>query len=627
MNRRSKHGRPAGLGATLQANMAPSQRRQIGVHYTGEADIMKVLRGTFLDALERELEAALALEVGQEARLSQLHDAIAKLEFFDPACGCGNFLVLAYRELRSIEQTILVATADEEPVTRVCIEQFHGIELLDLPAEIARTELGSMQHQMDEYLSAALGRPFRRPPPTGAAHIVCANALELDWATVVTPSEHLIIIGNPPFVGKKEQTAQQKHDLERIFSGVKGAGILDYVACWFAKAAQFMRGTLARCTFVSTNSITQGEQVAVLWQHLLERGIKIHLAHRTFVWTSEARGKAHVHVVIIGMAAFDVADKTLFAYEHETSAPTPTTVANINPYLVAGPDKVASTRRKPLREDIPSIVYGSMMIDRPRDAGADSGLTFGPEHRETLLRQCPALLPHIRRLVGGEEFIQGTQRWCVWLVDVPPAELDTFMRSSPELRERIEGVREFRRASARAQTRRLAGTPTLFGEIRQPSGSYLLIPKVSSENRRFIPIGFMPADVIASGSALIVPDADHYHLGVLSSSMHNAWMRVVAGRMKSDYQYSSGIVYNNFAWPGDVPDRRRNGVVEAAKSVLAAREQHGDATLAYLYDPLTMPADLETAHQRLDRAVERCYREQAFHTDRERVEFLLAMLG
>lgn len=607
--------------------MDPSERRRIGAHYTGEADIMKVLRGTFLDALERELAATLALAVRRKSRLSQLHDRIAKLEVFDPACGCGNFLILAYRELRRIEQAILVARCGEQAttdigrLTRVSIEQFHGIELLEIPAEIARLEMRSMEHEMDLRLAVALGQQFERPL-VAAAHIVRANALELDWTKVVTPSEHLLIIGNPPFVGKKERTAQQKRDIERIWGRVKGAGILDYVTCWYAKAADLIRGTRARCTFVSTNSVAQGEQVAVLWRDLLGRGIKIHFAHQTFVWTSEAPGKAHVHVVIIGFGAFDIADKTLFAYDRQTSTPTSTKVANINPYLWAGPDWVASTRRRPLCEDVPAIVYGSMMIDKPRSAGMDAGLTFGPEHRAILLRECPSLRSYIRPLVGGEEFLHGTHRWCLWLVDVSPAQLRTFVRRSPDLRRRLEGIRDFRLASVRAQTRTLAATPTLFGEIRQPRGRYLLIPKVSSESRRIIPIGFMQAKVIASGSALIIPSADHYHFGVMSSAMHNVWLRVVAGRMKSDYQYSSGIVYNNFVWPRAVRARSRDSVVEAAQSVLAAREQHGDATLAHLYDPLTMPADLTRAHQRLDRAVERCYRKQVFRTDSERAEFL-----
>lgn len=605
----------ATVGSALQEGMDPPERRQIGAHYTGEADILKVLRGTFLDALERELEAARAHEP-----LRALHERIAKLEFFDPACGCGNFLILAYRELRRLEQTILVALG--EPGTRVCLAQFHGIELLEVPAEQARAGMRLMEQQMDLRLAAALGRDVSRPL-ADAAHIVCANALELDWAKVVTASEHLIILGNPPFVGKKEQTPQQKQELARIWIAAKGAGVLDYVTCWYVKAAELMHETRARCTFVSTNSITQGEQVAVLWQYLLARGIKIHFAHQTFVWTSDARGKANVHVVIIGFGAFDVTDKTLFDYDQDPENPSACTVANINPYLLAGPDYVASTRRAPRSKDIPAIVYGSMMIDRPRSAGADAGLTFESEHRTILLRECPSLEPYIRPLVGGEEFLQGTQRWCLWLVDVAPAQLQTFMRRSPELRRRLDGIRAFRRASGRAQTRARATTPERFGEIRQPTGPYLLIPKVSSESRRSIPIGFMPADVIASGSALIIPGADHYHFGVLSSAMHHAWVRAVAGRMKSDYQYSSGIVYNNFVWPPDVSAGDRAQVVAAAQSVLAAREQHGDATLAHLYGPLTMPADLAKAHRRLDRAVERCYRELAFGSDRERAEFLL----
>jgi len=379
-----------------------------------------------------------------------------------------------------------------------------------------------------------------------------------------------------------------------------------------------------RVAFVSTNSISQGEQVGILWGDLFQRfHFKIHFAHRTFAWMSEARGKAHVHVVIIGFGTGDVTDKRIYDYDAGEDHVTVTTAANINPYLVAASDITIRTRTEPIN-GAPPISYGSMMIDKDRKPGDDRGLILTAQHRAALLAECPALTPYIRLLYGGEEFINGTERWCLWLVDAPP----NLIRQSPSLLARIETVRTFRLNSPRPQTKELAATPTLFGEIRQPSVPYLLIPKVSSENRNYIPIGFLQPEHIASGSALIIPGATHYNFGVLTSVMHNAWVRTVAGRMKSDPQYSNNIVYNNFPWPTPTPEQRAK-VETAARAVLAAREPHlpprGMSTLADLYDPLTMPAALAEAHAELDRAVERCYRADPFRSDRERVEHLFAL--
>ena len=428
-------------------------------------------------------------------------------------------------------------------------------------------------------------------------------------------------MGNPPFVGKKEQNEEQKADMEAVCGHIKGNGVLDFVTAWYIKASEYMRSNPAiTCAFVSTNSISQGEQVGILWPALFETGARIHFAHRTFKWTSEARGKAQVHVVIIGWALRDAAKKRLFEYDCESvqvSEPK-----NINPYLVEGANITLRTLTKPIN-GAPPISYGSMMIDKDRKAGDEAGLILSPAHRAALLAESPALAPFVRRLYGGDEFINNEERWCLWLVDAPT----TLLRSSKLLMARIETVRSFRMGSGRPQTRELAATPTLFGEIRQPSTPFLLIPKVSSERRTYIPIGFMPPQVIASGSALVVPNATLYHFGVLTSAMHNAWMRSVAGRLKSDYQYSGNIVYNPFPWPEKVSDERRAEIERLAQGVLDERAKHqgGGATLADLYDPITMPPGLAKAHAVLDRAVDRAYRSAPFISERARVEHLFGL--
>ena len=434
-------------------------------------------------------------------------------------------------------------------------------------------------------------------------------------------------------MGKKEQTKAQKDDIDVVWNKSPGSGILDYVTGWYRIAAEYIQKSQTRVAFVSTNSISQGEQVGVLWSELFHSfQIKIHFAHTTFAWESEARGKAHVHVVIIGFGAFDWPRKTLFEYDTPKSDGHAVPARNINPYLADAPDVVVTTRKRPIN-GAPEISYGSMMIDKDRKDGDDAGLLLSSKHRDTLLAECPALRPYIRRLCGGEEFLNGIERWCLWLLDAP----SQLVRQSPLLRKRIEGVRKFREKSGREQTRKVAATPTLFGEIRQPNTTYLLIPKVSSEQRRYIPIGLIQPEIVASGSALVVPGASLYHFGILSSAIHNAWMRRVAGRLESRFQYSGGIVYNNYPWPTDVADEQRERVETLAERILDLRVQCGDgragflparktttgpATLADLYDPLSMPRDLVLAHRALDRAVDHCYRKKPFASDRERVEFL-----
>jgi hypothetical protein len=625
---------PAVFGSLFQGILLDSERRQQGAHYTTEANILKVIRSLFLDDLRIEFDTIRGdRSTRRKARLDEFQGKLRSLRFLDPACGCGNFLVIAYRELRSLELDVLRERRADDPqrvmdireMVRVDVDQFYGIEIAAWPARIAEVALWLMDHQMNQIAAVEFGQSFQRLPLTTTPHIIEGNALRLDWRTVLPAQDCTYVLGNPPFVGKKERSAEQKADMALIWGGKSGAGNLDYVTCWYRKAAEYIQGTEIRVGFVSTNSIAQGEQVGALWGDLLRSyGIKIHFAHTTFAWQSEARGKAHVHVVIVGFGAFDTAKKTLFEYENPSSDPHATPVRNLNPYLADAPDVVIGTRTKPLN-GAPDIRYGSMMIDKRRDAGDDEGLIITDDERQHLLRECADLRPYIRVLLGGDEFINGAQRWCLWLVDAPP----TVLRRSPRLQARLERVRAFRLGSTRPQTKKLADTPALFGEIRQPSVPYLLIPKVSSESRRYIPIGFIEPDVIASGSALIVPGASPYDFGILSSAMHNAWMRYVGGRLESRYQYSNNIIYNNFPWPGEVDEKLRAAVRAAATEVLDARTPFlppkGTSTLADLYDPLTMPAALVKAHAELDRAVDRCYRAQAFRSDRERVEHLFLL--
>jgi hypothetical protein len=409
-------------------------------------------------------------------------------------------------------------------------------------------------------------------------------------------------------VGKHYQTKEQKTELVEIFSGVKSASDLDYVACWYLKAVEYMENEV-KAAFVSTNSITQGEQVSILWPDLLRRGVKIHFAHRTFQWNSEARGKAAVHCVIVGFGVQDVTDKWLFDYDTPKSEPHAVKASNINPYLVDGPNTVVVKRTAPLCH-IPAMRYGN----KPTD---DGNFILSEDEREILIRKNPRVADFIRPYMGSEDFINGLSRYCLWLKGVAPEEL----RSMPELLERVEKVRAFRAASSAAPTRKMAETPALFFYISQPATQYLVVPEVSSERRKFIPIGFLSAETICSNTNYLVPDATLYHFGILSSTMHNTWMRAVCGRLKSDYRYSGSFVYNNFPWPEPTGNQRAT-IETAAQAVLDARAQFPCATLADLYDPLTMPPELVKAHQNLDRAVDAAYGKTSFKTEAERVAFL-----
>jgi len=614
---------PAVFGSLFQGVLEDRARRQQGAHYTSERDIMKVLRSLFLDDLWAEWNRNKTdRSTRRKANMEAFHEKLGNLEFLDPACGCGNFLVLAYRELRALEidvirklyageQTIL----DVRRFSRVDVDQFHGIEYSEWPVRIAEVALWLMDHQMNAEAAGLFGQAFDRLPLKSSPHIVCGNALRLDWNEVLPNNKCSFVMGNPPFVGKHLLNVEQQADMAAVWGDVKGAGVLDYVTAWYAKAARYITGTRISVAFVSTNSISQGEQVGILWGELFQRfHLKIHFAHRTFAWMSESRGKAHVHVVIIGFGTNDRAGKSIYEYTENKAIVAP--ASNISPYLVEGSDIAIPSRSTPIC-DVPACEYGN----KPTDGGH---LIIEECARPAFLAANPEAQKYLFPLLCAEEYLHSIPRWCLWLVEAAPADL----RAIEGIRQRIEAVRDFRLASKKAPTRDKAASPSLFAEIRQPKTRYIVVPRHSSENRRYIPFGYFEPDVILHDSCSCIPDATLFHLGVLSSAMHMAWMRTVCGRLESRYRYSSNIVYNNYPWPSPTPEQR--GKVEAcAAAVLAARESHlpprGMSTLADLYDPLTMPPALSKAHADLDRAVERCYRPEPFRSDRERVEHLFRL--
>jgi hypothetical protein len=620
---------PAIFGSLFQGIMDSKERRQIGAHYTSERDILKLIRPLFLDVLREEFDAIRPLKMKnvRTERLRALQAKLAGLKFLDPACGCGNFLVIAYRELRRLELEILKliysGKHDQEELnlgefyklSKVDVDQFYGIEIGEWPARIAETALWLTDHQMNIELSIAFGNIFQRIPLKASPHIQCANALRMDWNDLLPASECSYVLGNPPFVGKQFQSQEQKTELKNIFGAITGLGTLDYVTAWYAKACGYIVNS-TECAFVSTNSICQGEQVGVLWGHLAAKySPKINFAHRTFAWQSEARGAAHVHVVIVGFGLLDRLEKSIFDYGDVRGEPQRAQASQINSYLIDAPNAILPNRTNTLC-DSPELSFGSM----PNDGGH---LILSQSEFDQLTITSPELEDAIRPFIGAEEFIHGWLRYCIWLVSLSP----NRFRGSKFLSDRLELVRAKRLASSRAQTRVLADSPGLFGEIRQPDRRYLAIPKTSSERRNYIPMGFLEKHIVASTELFTMSKATPYHFGVLTSAMHMAWVRQVCGRLESRYRYSAKLVYNNFPWPVEAVESQQAKVSACAQAVLDARQGYldGGSTLADLYDPLLMPGDLLKAHQALDRAVDRCYRATPFNSERERVEYLFAL--
>jgi len=590
---------PAIFGAMFQGVLDKNIRRALGAHYTSEENILKVVNPLFMDELWAKLKRVKA----DDRRLDNFHDEIAKLKFLDPACGCGNFLMIAYRELRKLEIEILRIKKHRQKVLdisvllKVTIEQFYGIEIEDFPCEVARVSLWLMDHLMNLQVSKELGQYFVRLPLTKeGATIVHGNAHRINWEDVVPKNELSYIFGNPPYVGYSFQTPVQKTDVLSVYldangKPLKSAGKIDYVAAWYYKASKLLTGTRIRVAFVSTNSITQGEQVASVWKPLFEMfGIGIDFAYRTFKWSNEAKGKAAVHCVIIAFSVGNGGKKTI----HEGGEKI--TVTNINPYLIDGETIFVGRRTKPLC-NVPEMIAGG----KPTDGGH---LILSEEERDLLVRAEPNAQKYVRRYYMGEDFINDIKRYCLWLVNCPPHEL----RLMPSVIERIERVRQMRLSSKKPATQAKAETPMLFDEIRKIKGdSYIAIPKVSSERRKYIPIGFLPIDNIPGDKLFVISEMGLYGFGILTSKVHMAWMRVVCGRLKSDYSYSNTIVYNNFPW-ADATDEQKKNIETLAQAVLDARAKEPDSSLADLYDPLTMPPELLKAHQALDRAVMKLYK-------------------
>jgi hypothetical protein len=613
---------PVIFGSLFQSVMDPERRREIGGHYTSESNILKVVRPLFMDELRAEFDRCSR----NRRRLRELFEKISHLKFLDPACGCGNFLAITYRELRLLELDIRKRLRDlsKDPNQRVLdvelgnaldVDAFYGIEIEEFPAQIARVALWLVDHQMNVKAGLELGSYEPRLPLRKAPNIHIGNAIQLNWDEVLPRSEASYVLGNPPYAGKKRRNQEQSADMDLVFDGkIDGYGVLDYVACWYAKAVEFIRDTSVSVALVSTSAVTHGEQVGVLWNYLRAKGVRISFAHRPFSWASEARGAAAVSVVIIGFSLKDVAVKRLFDYAESSGEPTEIRARNINPYLVDQPTFLLPSREKPICP-VPPIVFGSM----PNDGG---NFIFADREKEAFLDEDPTAVGLFRPLISAKEYLNGQSRWCLWLEGASPGEL----RKHPGVMDCIQRVRAYRAASKRETTRHLAAVPYLFGEIRQPtSGNFIVIPRVTSERRRYIPIGFFDSRYIVSDTCLFVPGGTLYEFGVLVSAMHMAWVRQVAGRLTERIRYSNRVVYNNFPWPTDPSSRLRNEIERRAQAVLDARESFHDLPPATLYDPLVTPKPLVEAHEKLNSAVDKSYRSRPFTGDLDRLRHLFSV--
>ena len=627
---------PAIFGALFQSVLAPADRRAQGAHYTTEKNILKVIGPLFLDDLRAEFKRLQTRQGSRgKADLERFRDKLGALRLLDPACGCGNFLIIAYRELRVLEIEVLRELASRMDAAQLAldvrsvvdVDQFYGIEIGEFPARIASTALWMMDHIMNNELSLEFGKAYARIPIEKSPHIRDADALEIDWADVLPPDECSYVLGNPPFAGAKYQSKEQRAQVRRIAALGGSGGTLDYVAAWFIRAGEYVRRARPagaarppRIGFVATNSITQGEQAAQLWPLLLDhRRLEIAFAHRTFAWGSDARGKAHVHVVIIGLDAAEHVprDRRLFAYEDLNGEPLESLHGAITPYLfdagsLANPHLVVREEARAINE-MPQLIIGS----KPIDGGH---YILDRAERADLLEACPDAAPHVRPYVGSREYINGIERWILWLGGARPE----LLRQAQMLRDRVAAVRKYREGSTSPQTRELAETPTLYHVNVVPESAFLVIPEVSSERRNYVPIGWLEPPVIPSNLVRVLWNATKPVFALLTSAMHMAWLRHIGGRMKSDYRYSIRLVYNTFPLP-PAWTAKAETLVPHADAVLSARASYSGATPADLYDPDATPPDLRKAHRALDRAVDRLYRQKRFSSERERVEHLFTL--
>ena len=608
---------PPIFGSLFQSVMNPEERHKSGGHYTSEKNVLKVINSLFLDELIKEFE-----EHKKNRRyLEELLVTIGKTKILDPACGCGNFLMIAYRELRRLQVKIhlqlrkLRGTHEQKMLTVLFdndlnVNSMYGIELFEFPARIAEVGLWLVDHLVNREIQKEFGLYYRRLPLTEIANITIDNALRLDWNKIVPKKELTYIIGNPPFISKQDRTKEQQEDMDLVCNNIKNYGLLDYVSCWYIKAVDYIQSTNIRVGFVSTNSIIHGEQVGVLWNYLLKKDLKINFAHRTFKWSNDARGKAHVHVVIIGFSIIDDSEKYIYEYDKPDSEPVKIKAKHINPYLIDQRDILIFNRNKPICA-VPTISFGN----QPND---DGNLLFNEQEKNKFLEEEPSAKKFIRRLLSAKEFLHNENKWCLWLKDITPTELNSLKL----VKERVTKVKEYRLKSKRKATQELAQTSYLFGYISQPDeGEFILIPLTTSETRKYIPMAFFSKENIVTNTCSIIPNATLYHFGILMSAMHMTWVNQVCGRMKSDYRYSNNLVYNNFPWPKDVPINKIKEIENAAKLVISTRKKY-NSSLADLYNPLSMPKDLLQAHKKLDSLVEKCYTAKPFKLDLERVECL-----
>jgi len=605
--------KPEIFGAMFQSIKDKESRRALGEHYTSEDNILKVIKPLFLDALWEEFEKIRKLKSDiRIQRLLEFHSKLRRLKFLDPACGCGNFLVVSYRELRLLEIEVLSEylqtqqVFDIELMVRVNVDQFYGIEIVEFPARIAQTALWLMDHLMNNKASERFGKYIARIPLTASPYIVNDNALRIDWESVVPKDELSYILGNPPFVGHQWRSPEQQKDMSIVYRDNSKFGKLDYVCCWYQKATNYMADTNISTAFVSTNSIVQGESVSIMWQPIFNCGVEIIFAYESFIWSNEAKGKAAVHCVIIGLSKIGNY-KIKQIYNQKTFFK----VNNINGYLLPAPNIFIQSRGKTLIKSLPEMKKGS----QPTDGG---NLILSEKERKELIKQYPQSKKWIKRYFMGDDYINNRLRFCLWLKDVSPEE---YRKVTPII-HRLENISKIRKQSPTKSVQRDAETPMLFTQIRQPKSNFLVIPRVSSIRRKYIPMGFLTPDVIVGDKIQFIPNATIYHFGILTSSLHMAWMSVVGGRLKSDYSYSPAV-YNNFPWPNPT-EKQKAGIEKLAQAVLDARSQFPDASLADLYDPLTMPKELLKAHQKLDKAVEAAYG-RTFDDDSQRVAYLFEL--
>ena len=594
---------PTIFGAIFESTLNPETRRTGGMHYTSIENIHKVIDPLFMDELWKEFNELKQIKATNTriSKIKEFHKKLSTIKFLDPACGSGNFLTETYLSLRRLGNECIKAELNigegelslaynDDDLIQVSIQQFYGIEINDFAAVVAKTALWIAESQMLKETSKILNKDLNFLPLKSYANIVEGNALRIDWENVISKSELNYILGNPPFVGARLMSEEQKNDVISVWGNIKNIGNVDYVSCWYKKSADMMKDTNIRTALVSTNSITQGEQVTIMWKPLMESGIYINFAYRTFRWDSEANIKAHVHCVIVGFSYQKQSENLLFLNETQVSK-----CKNINGYLVDAPNIFIESRKKTICK-IEPIDFGSMAND------GGYLCDYSEDKMNEIINQYPDSKIMFKKFLGATEFLHNKQRYCLWLKDINPS----LIKKISPVYEAVLKVKEMRLNSDRKATQKLADQPYLFGEIRQPASEYLLIPRHSSENRRYIPLGYESADVICGDANMLVPNATLYHFGILTSNVHNAWMRAVCGRLKSDYRYSKDIVYNNFPWPNPTEEQKVK-IEQTAQGILDARAKYPESSLADLYDELTMPPELRKAHPANDRAVMAAY--------------------